>query len=81
MLENEYIVISHLVNIYIYICMYRNFCMYLCMYVCMYKKPVDNLLCLFLTIIISYYEKVVYSTLQNIPIRLLLILCKFRTLL
>ena len=77
MLENEYIVISHLVNIYIYICIE----IFVCTYVCMYKKPVDNLLFLFLTIIISYHEKVVYSTLQNIPIRLLLILCKFRTLL
>ena len=79
MLENEYIVISHLVNIYIYI--YVCIEIFVCTYVCMDKKPVDNLLCLFLTIIISYYEKVVYSTLQNIPIRLLLILCKFRTLL
>ena len=79
MLENEYIVISHLVNIYIYIYICRE--IFVCTYVCMYKKPVDNLLFLFLTIIISYYEKVVYSTLQNIPIRLLLILCKFHTLL
>ena len=81
MLENEYIIISHLVNIYIYIYIYICIEIFVCTYVCMYKKPVDNLLFLFLIIIISYCEKIVYSTLQNIPIRLILILCKFHTLL